>query len=103
LPITAPIERLPLELAEEFRRKPFGRHSTALQALLDRMRGEPIEGKPILLLVKPNAEWRLAFMSETPPLRAVIRDDVVFTRLEDAEWYVFRMRWRRMTGQDLPE
>jgi hypothetical protein len=102
LPITARIEQLPLELAHEFRRKPFGRHSNALQALLDRMRGEPIWGKPILLLVKPNAEWRLAFMSEAPPLRATIREDMVFTRLEDAEWYIFRMRWQRMTGQELP-
>jgi hypothetical protein len=92
---------LPLALAREFRARPFGRHSEALQTLLGRMRGEPTPGKPFLLLKRANAEWRLAFMSAEPPLRPVL-SDIVFTRLEDAEWHVFRLRWARMTGVELP-
>lgn len=91
----------PLALAREFRARPFGRHSEALQTLLGRMRGEPTPGKPFLLLKRANAEWRLAFMSTEPPLRPVLTD-IVFTRLEDAEWHVFRLRWARMTGVELP-
>ncbi len=90
-----------LALAREFRARPFGRHSEALQTLLGRMRGEPTAGKPFLLLQRANAEWRLAFMSAEPPLRPVLTD-IVFTRLEDAEWHVFRLRWAGMTGVELP-
>jgi len=25
-----------------------------------------------------------------------------FDRLEDAEWHVFKLRWKEITGQDLP-
>ena len=92
---------LPLALAREFRARPFGRHSEALQALLNRMRGEATAGKPFLLLQRAGAEWRLAFMSTVLPLRPVLTD-IVFARLEDAEWHVFRLRWARMTGVELP-
>ncbi|MBI1779116.1 MAG: hypothetical protein HYR63_27600 [Proteobacteria bacterium] len=89
-----------LELAREFRKKPFGGHTPALQELLNLMRSAPIEGKHFLYMTKAHREWTLARMSETLPLRPILLGPV-FTRIEDAEWHVFKLRWHAMTGQAL--
>ena len=89
-----------LDLAREFRQRPFGLHGGELQAVLDRMRSMPIEGKHVLLVVKPNALWILARM-QGEPLQPVPVPGVVFTDLEEAEWTVFKLRWQALTGHDL--
>ena len=30
-----------------------------------------------------------------------VHEDVKFTDLGEAEWYIFRLRWKKHTGQDL--
>ena len=89
-----------LDLVEEFRGGPFGKHSPDLQALLDYMRGGPINGKFFLMLTGPHSEWTLARFSTTYPLSTETLDDHVFTTIEDAEWFVFRRRWAQMFGTD---
>lgn len=84
---------------EEFRRKPIGAHSPGLMRLLTVMRQDPSGFQVILVCRKPFAEWVLATM---PPNRAdpiVIEDAPVFTSREEAEWEVFRRRWRKFTGE----
>jgi hypothetical protein len=89
------------ELIEEFKRNPIGHHSPGLQRLLNQMRGSPMAGKYCVFETKPNREWQLAKTSGVPG-KASKMIEKRFTRRADAEWYVFRQRWKAMTGETLP-
>ncbi len=88
-------------LADEFMANPLARPSPELQRVLIAFRGEPIEGKFVLVCTRPFEEWTLAQLTgkrgEPPKLLPEHR----FTSLEDAERAVFRMRWRKHTGHEL--
>ena len=88
------------DLAEEFRANPFGPHGAELQKVLNVMRWEPIEGKYVLVNTVPHKEWRLA---QLPGKRGapVTMHDVTFTDLGEAEWYIFKLRWKKHTGVEL--
>jgi N,N-dimethylformamidase len=87
-------------LIEEFRRNPIGHHSPDLQRLLNRMRGAPMADKYCVVVVKPNREWQLAKTTGVrgKPLKML---DKRFKKRGDAEWYVFRQRWKALTGETL--
>ena len=97
---TARIDPTRIDLALEFRSRPFGGHSVELQQVLHLMRSGPIEGRHFLYMTKPHAEWTLARMSGDRPLRRILTKEV-FTDLAEAEWHVFKLRWRALTGQEL--
>lgn len=88
-------------LIEEFKNNPIGHHSPELQQLLNLLRGTPMADKFCLVTLKPNREWQLAKTTGVPgqPLKMMSRR---FTSLAEAEWYVFRQRWKQMTGESLP-
>jgi hypothetical protein len=74
-------------LADEFMANPYGRASPELQRVLMVFRGEPLEGKPVLICTKPFEEWALAIYSGrrgVPPQLSEHR----FTSLEEAERFV---------------
>jgi hypothetical protein len=87
---------------EEFRKAPIGHHSPGLQRLLNFIRNDPTGCQIVLVCRKPFAEWVLGTM---PPNRLdgpiVIEGEPVFTSREEAEWDVFRRRWRKYTGEDI--
>jgi hypothetical protein len=90
-----------IDLAEEFKRKPYGRHSAELQRVLNRMRSEPFEGHYVLIRESRFGPYRLGRFGRTPA------DPIAFTgqtfqTLREAEWAVFKLRWHRLTGLDLP-
>lgn len=90
-----------LDLAREFKEKPFGAHSPDLQYLLHLMRRPSNEPFPCLVMDQDDARWTLAFLepgAKGPP-RLTNR---VFTDLREAEWHVFKLRWRALAGEDLP-
>lgn len=89
-------------LIEEFKHNPIGHHSPALQRLLNRLRGAPMADKFCLVVVKPNREWQLAKTSGVrgQPIKTLARR---FTSMAEAEWYVFRLRWKALTGESLHE
>lgn len=89
-----------LDLAREFRSRPFGLHGPELQAVLIRMRSLPVEGKHCLIVLEPRARWLLARM-EGKPLRPVPVPGIVFADPAEAEWAVFKLRWQALTGHDL--
>jgi N,N-dimethylformamidase len=89
-----------LDLAREFRARPFGVHSGDLQAVLNRMRSQPQPGKYLLYMTRPHAEWAVG-RTTGEPLSPELLPGYVFATLEDAEWAVFRLRWRELTGEDL--
>ncbi|MCY4632728.1 MAG: hypothetical protein OXE75_17855, partial [bacterium] len=103
--MTAAAPKLPLgidggraDLFEEFMRRPFGRHSPDLQSLLNYMRGIPLVGKHFLLMTRSNTEWMLARFTEGDPLGVERLPEVVFDDIEEAERYVFRLRWGALFG-----
>jgi hypothetical protein len=45
-------------------------------------------------------------LARIPPARGTPIEtfpNLVFTDLAEAEWHVFRLRWRELTGDDLPD
>ncbi|MBL8710345.1 MAG: hypothetical protein JNL25_14215 [Rhodospirillaceae bacterium] len=90
-----------IDLAEEFKRQPYGRHSAELQRVLNRMRSEPFEGHYVLLRDGRHGPWRLAQLGRRPqdPMMATGH---AFNDRREAEWVVFKLRWQRLTGQELP-
>lgn len=89
------------DLAKEFKANPIGHHSPDLQRLLNLFRGGPPKGKFILVCTKPHEEWVLGQLAGVRGEPVKMIRDKVFTRIEDAEWEVFRLRWKEHTGQDL--
>ena len=87
-------------LAQEFRARPLGRHSADLQRVLNRMRSEPFSGHYILVQDDKSQPYRLAQLGATPSDPISYTDDT-FVTLAEAEWAVFKLRWRRLFGSDL--
>ena len=86
---------------EEFRQAPIGRHSPGLQRVLNTLRYDPSGRQVILICRKPFAEW---VIGEMPAARAeplAIEDAPVFESREEAEWEVFRRRWKAHTGENI--
>ncbi len=90
-----------IELAQEFKAKPFGEHSPDLQYLLNLMRKPGLEPFHVLVMSAGGERWTLALMqagAKGPPQLT----NTVFPSLEAAEWHVFRLRWQALTGRELP-
>jgi hypothetical protein len=49
-----------LDLAREYKARPFGEHSPDLQYLLNLMRTRETEGRYVLVMTRPHAQWTLA-------------------------------------------
>jgi hypothetical protein len=89
-----------LPFAAEFMKKPVGHHSPGLQRILHVFRGEPLDGKYVLVTVTPHKEWQLARLSGVRG-QPLTRLDTFYTCLLEAERDVFRRRWKDSTGQEL--
>jgi hypothetical protein len=91
-----------LELAREFKANPYGRHSGELQRVLNRMRSPYERRRYVLVMTKRHREWTLARLGPKPgdPLEPV--PGYRFQSREAAEWAVFKLRWRELTGRALP-
>ena len=87
-------------LIEEFKENPVGHHSPQLQRLLNVMRGAPMGKKHCLIVSESNKEWILAKTSGRAG-EPVKPTNLRFQNLADAEWYVFRERWKSLTGERL--
>ena len=92
-----------LDLVEEFRRAPKGPHSDALQKVLHRMRWSGVTGRWVLITLEPNRRWMLGRLPGKRGAPMETFPNRVFTRVEDAEWEIFRLRWEALTGTKLPE
>lgn len=90
-----------LSLVKEFRDNPVGHHSANLQRVLNVLRGEPLKGKYVLVCTKPHEEWQLAILSgeRGKPVRLVTGK--YYRSLKEAEWDVFKLRWKAVTGHTL--
>ncbi len=88
-----------LDLAAEFRARPFGRHSPELQGALDIMHRPEHCQDMILVSIEPG-KWVLGQrLPDGKPPR--LFEDLVFASLEDGEWEAFKRRWKALSGEDL--
>lgn len=92
-----------LDLAAEFRANPVGIHSPELQAALTVMRSLPLEQRYVLVRRKPYGEWVLAQLTGVRNEPPRIYHDRVFHSAEEAEWAIFKLRWKHATGHELRE
>jgi hypothetical protein len=91
-----------LHLAQEFKAKPVGHHSAELQKVLNLFRGEAPKDKYVLVCTEPHKRWVLGQLTGVrgEPVRLT---NQVFEDLNAAEWHVFKLRWKKHTGRDLPD
>jgi len=86
---------------EEFRQTPIGPHSPGLQRILNTMRFDPSGKQVILVCRRPFAEWVLGEMPAKRSEPLTIEDEPLFASREEAEWEVFRRRWKAHTGENI--
>lgn len=96
-----PVDPARLDLAREFKANIRGPHSEDLRRLLYRMRTGPLAGKHMLLVIEPYRQWAIGRLGSQRGAPITRVDNRVFTSLNDAEWAVFELRWRELTGQAL--
>jgi N,N-dimethylformamidase len=90
-----------LDLAREFKANPYGEHSPDLQYLLNLMRRPSDRPFHALVMTEPFRRWTLAVLDPAEPGPPQLTN-TTFERLADAEWHVFKLRWKALTGADLP-
>lgn len=90
-----------LKYAAEFRDQPLGYHSPGLQRVLNAMRGDTRAGKYVLVVREPFKRWVLGRLPAARGMPVEVLEGQEFTSLEEAEWVVFKLRWKVHTGQDL--
>ena len=88
-----------LDLAAEFRARPFGRHSPELQALLDIMRRTENCQHLILVSIAPG-RWVLGERQPEGKPPDLFMDEVFESR-EAGEWAAFKRRSQTLAGRPL--
>lgn len=91
------------QLAAEFKATVFGHHSPELQKLLRIFRTLPVPGKHALLRVSHEREWVLVEFNGRKGEPLIVHSDHVFTDWNEAEWAVFKLRWKAFFGVPVPE
>ena len=89
-------------MAHEFKARIYGRHSGELQRVLNRMRGGANAGRYVIVCTKRHREWVLARMWQRAGDAIEPVPGYIFQSEEEAEWVVFKLRWRELTGRELP-
>jgi N,N-dimethylformamidase len=90
-----------LDLAREFRARPFGPHGSELQKLLKILRWDPIEDRIIAVQPQRGGAWQLARSTGPKGHPIEIFDGPGYATQAEAQWAIFRRRWERHTGQAL--
>ena len=91
-----------LALARAYRERPAGPHSPNLLRLLNRLRWEPLDDKHVLVCLKRHRRWVVGKLGGSRGAPVRLMHDQVFTSRQEAEWAVFKRRWKKVTGHDLP-
>ncbi len=90
-----------IDLAREFKACILGRHSGDLQRILNFFRSEPQDGQYVLIRDGRHGPWALAEYDPRPG-HLPRRLGPVYGTWDEAEWAVFKLRWKRHTGEELP-
>lgn len=89
------------ELYREFCKQPIGAHSPNLHFILQHFRKAPVAGKYVLVAIEPHRRWVLGTLTGVrgDPVRLI--EEHAFDDIAEAERFVFRLRWRDLTGEQL--
>lgn len=96
------------DLAIRYRDNLSSPHNPEVQRMLNIIRLEEVDGLPyrhgrrVILCRKPHEEWVVAEIKvdrRDNPIK--VFDELTFNRLEDAEWALFKLQWKRHTGREL--
>ncbi len=90
-----------LQYAAEFRANPRAIASPGLQRVHNLLRGGPKQGKYVLIVKEPFKRWVLGRMPADRGEPVEVLEEHEFTDLADAEWQVFKLRWKEKSGIDL--
>lgn len=90
-----------LDLAREFRDRPFGPHSQELQKLLKILRWDPFDDRVVAVQTKRGGPWFLARNRGRKGTPLEIIEGTEFSDPGEVQWAIFRARWERHTGQPL--
>lgn len=101
MPSHYPIDPTRIDLAQEFKARPFGPHRAELARIVTRMRWCEVEGRHVLIPRVPHREWVLGRLPNRRGVDVELLEDQVFTSRADAEWAVFKLRWQSITGTEL--
>lgn len=88
-------------LIDELRARPRGPHSPELMQLVNRLRIGPVKDRYVLVRTRPHREWVLAQLPGERGGTMKIDWEHRFTDLDAAEWFVFALRWKDLTGEQL--
>ena len=87
-----------MDLALEYRTSPRGPFSPELQRILDGMRMTPVKGRYALVAIEPFKRWGLVRLSGIRGVPPSPVEGVVYSSMADAEWDLFKRRWKALTG-----
>ena len=88
------------ELAAQFLDNPVADPTPDQMRLLNRLRWHPISGKYVLVCTHRHKEWTLARLKgRGEPVELL--SNHVFTDLLEAERFIFRLRWKAATGEEI--
>lgn len=91
------------DLRERFERHPLARHDAELASFVARLRGDGTLPRICLLSVGPGKGWKVARMGVARGAPPVWVTEQVFTDRDDAERWVFGLRWDLLTGACAPD
>lgn len=91
-----------LPLAKAYRESPSGPHSPDTLRLLNRLRWEPMHDKHVLVCLERHQRWVIGKLGVGRGAPVQLIEDRVFSSREEAEWTVFKWRWKNLTGEELP-
>ena len=95
---TYEIDGTRMDLALEYRDNMRGPYSPELQRVLDRMRSTPMKGRLALAVLEPYREFALVRLSGERGVAPVPVEGVSYASVPEAEWDIFKRRWRDLTG-----
>ncbi len=90
-----------MDLAREYRASPRGPFSAELQRVLDKMRSTPLPGRYALQVVEPFRRFRLVRLSGIRGVAPEPVGEVFYDSVAEAEWDIFKRRWKDLTGQEI--
>jgi hypothetical protein len=97
---TSAIDPARLDLAREFKRAPFAKHSPELAQLLDVLRSPPHNGWYTCVCLEYGKAYALAQkQADWAPPKIV--DERIYASQQEVEWQAFRRRWEAATGRKL--
>jgi len=89
-------------LIEELRARPRGPYSLELMQLVSRLRMGPVKDRHVLVCTRRNREWVLAQLPGERGGKMKMHWQHRFADLDAAEWFVLALRWKQLTGEQIP-